>query len=91
MTQTEHACRVCAEAISRQASECPHCGHTGINHTPLEKLSKRFGAAWLLTLTLVGAVLGLPLMLWYSLRINFAKWRHPEWTRPAIPRSEVTA
>lgn len=74
---------MCAIDIPVEADQCAHCGHKGVRHTPLEKLTKRWFWAWVLTFSVVGAPIGLPAMFWYGLRMRRAKRRHPEWTRPA--------
>lgn len=66
---TTAPCLQCASEINSEALRCPECGHSPLDdgHTGRKVLSV-FG--WLLTATLIGAPVGLPLigLSWWAKR-----------------------
>ena len=73
-----YVCEECREEISPEASTCPHCGHEGAEAS---KALAVFGflIGGVLTVTILGAIIGLPI-LWWSLR----KYSAAEDASPAI-------
>lgn len=55
-------CEECRGEVDEQASTCPHCGHD-----PSSKIQSqarwRLGVGTLLCLTVVGAIIGIPLVI----------------------------
>lgn len=73
-----HVCEECRAEIDPEASTCPHCGHEGAEAS---KAPAVFGflIGGVLTMTVLGAIVGLPI-IWWSLR----KYRAAEDVSPSI-------
>ena len=77
-TMSSYVCEQCRADIDPEASVCPHCGYDPAGDIESEA-TKRLIVGLVLTLTLVGAVIGIPLM-YSAVRHN----RRAEDARPAI-------
>jgi hypothetical protein len=60
---SRYVCEDCREEIDREASTCPHCGHDGTTPSGMFRIVAII-VGGLLTMTLIGAIIGLPMMWW---------------------------
>lgn len=59
----QYVCEECREEIDEEASTCPQCGHDGT--TPSGMFSVvALVIGLLLTATLIGAIVGVPMAMW---------------------------
>lgn len=74
-----YICEECRESINEQASVCPHCGYDP--GTEIESQAKwRLGVGALLCLTIVGGIIGIPLVI-----SGFRHSSRGEKATPAVP------
>lgn len=60
---SQYVCEECRAEISADASTCPHCGHDGRTSSGIVAVcAVLFGGV--LTMTIIGAVVGVPMILW---------------------------
>jgi uncharacterized membrane protein len=60
---SQFVCGDCREEIAAEASTCPYCGHKGQTGSGIVAVcAVLFGG--ILTMTIIGAVVGIPMVLW---------------------------
>jgi predicted amidophosphoribosyltransferase len=57
----DFVCAECREEIDREATTCPHCGHEGAEVSAAYGVAQ-FLVGGVLTATIIGAIIGIPLM-----------------------------
>lgn len=62
MTEPEATCMKCDTAVSESASVCPHCGYDP-GSTMSNQANWRLGIGALLCFTIIGGVIGIPLVI----------------------------
>lgn len=75
---SKHYCMACTTKLDGHHTTCPECGATPPDSTVGYWLAIAFGA--FISLTIIGALLGIPLALWAAQRIRMA--RHGRITEP---------